>query len=246
MFDIRNCSARSVVFTAILIVATLASGCPHYDFSLPTSLRLPYPKPNNPVAGVYHVVEQNEGLPEIARTYNVDLQHLAKVNNLRPPYSIKANTRIFVPGASQRRSVAASEKAATDQVRVQDSGRSLAWPVEGTVISEYGVGGGIHVNGIGVQAKEGAPVRAAADGQVARVETIGDYGKVVLIEHADRLVTVYAHLKEIRVAKGQSVKRGDMIGTVGTSGRVEMPSLYFEVRSRSKPRNPLLFLGKRM
>ena len=65
------------------------------------------------------------------------------------------------------------------------------------------------------------------------------------MEHANRLVTVYAHLKEIRVANDQSVKRGEIIGTVGTSGRVETPSLYFEVRSRSKPRNPLFFLGRR-
>jgi murein DD-endopeptidase MepM/ murein hydrolase activator NlpD len=63
-------------------------------------------------------------------------------------------------------------------------------------------------------------------------------------EHASRLVTVYAHLKEIRVNSNRTVKRGDIIGTVGTSGRVETPSLYFEVRSRSKPRNPLFFLGR--
>lgn len=246
MFDIRDCSARAIGFTAILIFVSLALGCPHYDFSMPTALRLSYLKPSRPVGGVYHVVKQNEDLSEIAKAYNVDLRHLAEVNNLRSPYSIKVNTKIFVPGASQQRPVAVSEKAPTKQLRAQDFGGSLAWPVEGKIISEYGMGGGIQCNGISIQAKEGTPVRAAADGRVGSAQTIGVYGKVVLIEHANRLVTVYAHLKEIRVANDQSVKRGEIIGTVGTSGRVETPSLHFEVRTGSEPRNPLSFLGKRM
>jgi lipoprotein NlpD len=242
VFDIRKCSARNIGFTSILVFVTFALGCPHYSSGVPPALRLPELKPNNPVAGVYHDVERNERLSDIAKAYNVDLQHLAEVNNLRPPYSI---TKVFVPGASQQRPVAASQKPLTEELRVQDFGGSLAWPVEGKIISEYGVRGGIQYNGIGIQAKEGTPVTAAADGRVGHVGTIPGYGKVVLMEHANRLVTVYAHLKEIRVANDQSVKRGEIIGTVGTSGRVETPSLYFEVRSRSKPRNPLFFLGRR-
>jgi LysM repeat protein len=244
VFDIRDCSVRSIGHTAILIFVTFILGCPHYDFSVPAALRLTRLKPVNPNAGIYHVVKQNERLPEIAKAYNVDLQHLAEVNNLRSPYSIRPDTKIFVPGASQQWPVTPSGRGSTEQLRVHHYGGRLAWPVEGKIISEYGVGGGIQCNGIGIQAKEGAAVKAAAEGQVARVQTIGDYGKVVLIEHADRLVTVYAHLKEIRVVKGQSVRKGDIIGTVGTSGRVETPSLHFEVRLRSKPKNPLSFLGK--
>ena len=245
MFDIRECAARTFRVTAILFLVTFSLGCPHYNAGVPAALRLPQLKPNNPVAGVYHNVEHNQGLPEIAKAYEVDLQHLAEVNNLRPPYSIKADTKIFVPGASQQRPVAVGQKQLIEELRVQDFGGKLAWPVEGKIVSEYGVRGGIQYNGIDIQAEEGAPVRAAADGRVGRVGTIGEYGKVVLIEHANRLGTVYAHLKEIRVANDQFVKRGEIIGTVGTSGRVETPLLHFEVRSRSKPRNPLFFLGRR-
>jgi lipoprotein NlpD len=245
VFNIRECSARGIGFTAILIFVTFALGCPHYNFGVPTALRLPHLKPNNPVAGVYHTVEHNEALSEIAKAYNVDLQHLAEVNNLRPPYSVKAGTKIFVPGASQQRPVSVGQKPPAEELRVQDFGGILAWPVKGKIISEYGVRGGVQYKGIGIEAKEGTPVRAAADGRIGYVGTIGEYGKVVLIEHAGQLVTVYAHLKETRVANDQSVKRGDIIGTVGTSGRVETPSLHFEVRSRSKPRNPRFFLGRR-
>jgi len=244
VLDIRKCSARSIGFTTIFVLLTFALGCPHYNSGIPPALRLPQLKPNNPVAGVYHSVERDERLSDIAKAYDVDLQHLAEVNNLRPPYSIKADSKIFVPGASQQRPVAVSQKPPTEELRVQDFGGILAWPVKGKIISEYGVRDGIQYYGIGIQAKEGTRVTAAADGRIGHVGTIKGYGKVVLIEHANRLVTVYAHLKEIRVANDQSVKRGEIIGTVGTSGRVETPSLYFEVRSRSKPRNPLFFLGR--
>ena len=227
-------------------LVTFALGCPHYSSGVPPALRLPQLKPNNPVAGVYHNVERNERLSDIAKAYDVDLQHLAEVNNLRPPYSIKADTKVFVPGASQQRPVAVRQKPPTERTcACKTSEEALHGPWKERLVSEYGVRGGIQYNGIGIQTKEGTPVTAAADGRVGHVETIGEYGKVVLIEHANRLVTVYAHLKEIRVANDQSVKRGEIIGTVGTSGRVETPSLYFEVRSRSKPRNPLFFLGRR-
>ena len=172
MFDIRECAARSIGFTTILVFVTFALGCPHYNSGVLTALKLPQLKPNNPVAGVYHTVERNEGLSDIAKVYNVDLQHLAEVNNLRPPYSIKADTKIFVPGASQQRPVAVSQKPPTEELRVQDFGGSLAWPVEGKIISEYGVRGGVQYNGIGIQAKEGTAVTAASDGRVGHVGTI--------------------------------------------------------------------------
>ncbi|MGB6067756.1 MAG: peptidoglycan DD-metalloendopeptidase family protein [Desulfomonilaceae bacterium] len=230
---------------AILVFMTFASGCPYYSTALPTAFRPSRLTPNNPVSGIYHVVGRNEGLSDIAKAYAVDLQNLAEVNNLTPPYSIRAGSRIFIPGASRKRLIVTSQRPPAKGSRVQDFRGSLAWPVNGNVISQFGARNGVQYNGITIQAKEGTPVAAAADGQVGRVKTIGEYGKVVLIEHPGRLVTVYAHLKEVRVTNGQPVKRGEIIGTVGTSGRVHAPSLYFEVRSRSKPRNPIFFLGPR-
>ena len=100
-------------------------------------------------------------------------------------------------------------------------------------------------NGISIKAPPGTPVRSAANGTVGHVGAIPGYGKVILIEHNNRLVTVYAHLDEIRTREKDRVTNGQVIGTVGSTGRVDTPSLYFEVRSRSKPRNPLFFLSKR-
>ena len=125
----------------------------------------------------------------------------------------------------------------------QPSGK-LIWPVRGRIVSQFGAQNRAEHNGILISAENPAPVRAAADGKVGYVGSIKGYGNVVLIEHADRLVTVYAHLDGSTVEKGALVKKGQAIGTVGNSGRTGRADLYFEVRSRSKPVDPLPLLEK--
>jgi len=137
------------------------------------------------------------------------------------------------------------EEASVEQApRGEQSGGVLSWPVHGTVVSEFGLRGGRQHDGIEIQASEGTPVRAAADGRIGHVGEIPGLGNTVLIEHRDRMVTAYAHLKEIRGKVGKTVTKGEVIGTVGNSGRVESSSLYFEVSVRSKPKNPLSFLNR--
>lgn len=228
-----------------LFLVTILTGCPHYNAGLPPNLRLPGIQPNLPAQGLYHPVRQNENLSAIAKAYDVNAQHLAEVNNLRPPYNVKADSKIFVPGASQVKEVRAAKESHLPQPTVEAFTGLLSWPVNGKVVSEFGVRNGIQHNGMAIQATEGTPIKAAGSGRVGHVGKIPGLGNVVLIEHPDRLVTVYAHLKEIRVKQGTAVNRGRIIGSVGSSGRAAAPSLYFEVRSRSKPRNPLFFLDKR-
>jgi len=190
-------------------------------------------------------VKQNENLSVIAKAYDVNPQHLAEVNNLKPPYDLKADSKIFVPGASQVKAIRAAPERRRAEPRVEAFTGLLSWPVNGKVVSQFGVRNGIQHNGIAIQAAEGTPIRAAESGKVGHVGKIAGLGNVVLIEHPNRLVTVYAHLKEIRVKQGIAINRGRIIGSVGSSGRTASPSLYFEVRSRSKPRNPLFFLDRK-
>lgn len=235
----------SLKFIAALSVALISSGCPHYSTGLPPSLRLPPLKQDVPASGVFHSVTLNETLSAISKAYGVDLQVLAEVNNLRPPYVIRAESKIFIPGASETRKVESSPAMIDEKPKVQDFSGVLAWPVDGKIISEFGVRGGTQHNGISIQAAEGTPVRAAAGGRVGHVGALPGYGNVVLMEHANRMVTVYAHLKDMKVAAGDTLDRGRVIGTVGMSGRAETPNLHFEVRSKSEPRNPLFFLERK-
>jgi hypothetical protein len=229
---------------AILFVAVLASGCPHINSGLPPSVRLPPLEPTLPAMGVYHTVQQRENLGGIATTYEIEPQQLAEMNNLRPPYVINESSTVFVPGASQVKPVDVNKAAPSSAPRVEEFPSLLSWPVEGRVVSEFGVRDGLQHNGIVIGAPVGAPVKAAAEGKVGYVGQIWGRGKVILIEHPNRLVTVYAHLGEIRATEGKLVKRAEIIGTVGNSGREDSPSLYFEVTLRSNPRNPLFFLPR--
>jgi len=229
---------------AILIPVFFAAGCLHRNSSLPASLEVPELKQNTTVSGVDHTIAPGETLYGIARTYKIDMQHLAEVNNLQPPYRLKANGRLFIPGASHLKKVDTAAETPSDEPKVSDFSGKLAWPLNGRVLSEFGVRGGMQHNGIEIEAPAGAAVRSAADGRVGYVGAIKGYGNIVLVEHADRILTVYAHLRETNVSKGRAVSRGEVIGTIGRAGLTEKSSLYFEVRSHSKPRNPRFFLDR--
>lgn len=239
--------AHAILFKVLPLIILVAgsAGCPHYSSGVPPSLRMPQLRSQIPASGLYHTVVLNETLSGIAKAYQVDLQQLAELNNLKPPYLIRENMKIFVPGASQPKKVEENPPPKVSEERVEDFTGILSWPIEGPVESEFGVRDGSQHNGITISAAEGTPVRSAGAGKVGHVASIAGFGNVILIGHANHLITVYAHLKEMRVESGQPVKRGDVIGTVGTSGRVDAPGLYFEVRSRSKPRNPLFFLPRK-
>jgi murein DD-endopeptidase MepM/ murein hydrolase activator NlpD len=97
-------------------------------------------------------------------------------------------------------------------------------------------------DGIDIAAPEGAPVGAAADGVVIFAGDQAGYGALVILKHANDLVTLYAHNSRVLVKDGQRVSRGDPIARVGQTGRTTGPHLHFEVRQGTRPRNPLLFL----
>lgn len=100
--------------------------------------------------------------------------------------------------------------------------------------------------GIDFEAREGTPVSAVADGLVARVTTLPDYGHLVEINHRDGRATRYAHLKTSFVRQGQLVRKGDIIAQVGNTGRSIGPHLHFEVLELGVQVYPLtVFLTQR-
>lgn len=97
--------------------------------------------------------------------------------------------------------------------------------------------------GIDIPAKPGTPIHAAEAGRVIHSGGgRGDYGQVVILKHAGRYSTVYAHNRRNRVRKGEFVEQGDVIAEVGTSGNATGPHVHFEVRVDRTPLDPLLFL----
>lgn len=117
-------------------------------------------------------------------------------------------------------------------------------PVDGKVISGYGPkDGGLHNDGINIKAARGTAVRAAENGVVAYTGSeMAGYGNLVLIRHQDRWITAYAHMDKILVKKGDVVKAGQSIGTVGATGSVDSPQLHFEVRKGTRAENPAKYI----
>ncbi len=129
-------------------------------------------------------------------------------------------------------SAAPAEMAVVNNVPVpKRTGRFLK-PVAGKIISGFGdKADGQHNDGINIQAIKGDPVRAAENGKVVYVgNEISGYGNMILIRHQDQYMTAYAHLGKMLVKKGDIVKVGQAIGTVGSTGFVDKPQLHFEIR----------------
>lgn len=139
-----------------------------------------------------------------------------------------------------------AEKLIAEKPAKVDDARFI-WPVRGQMLSSFGPkSGGMRNDGINVGAPRGTPVVAADGGVIAYAGSdIPGYGNVVLIRHADGWMTTYAHLERIYVQREGAVKKGDMLGTVGTSGGLSTPQLHFEIRQGSQALDPEGHLSKR-
>jgi murein DD-endopeptidase MepM/ murein hydrolase activator NlpD len=121
----------------------------------------------------------------------------------------------------------------------------FVWPVRGKVVSAYGAKeGGLYNDGINIAAPRGTPVAAAADGVVAYVgNDLKSYGNLVLVRHGGGAMTAYAHLGSVNVKKGMTVRKGQAIGSVGSTGAVSAAQLHFEIRQGAKTYDPRQYLG---
>ncbi len=128
--------------------------------------------------------------------------------------------------------------------------RPSLWPVYGRLMSTYGSrtdplnGEGAFHAGVDLQAPQGTPVRAAADGLVVHAEFAGRYGKLIVVDHGNGMQTFYAHLSRFYVVPGQEIRQGQVLGYSGATGRVTAPHLHYEVRVGGTPINPYPYLTK--
>lgn len=127
--------------------------------------------------------------------------------------------------------------AATGSITTADIGK-LDWPVDGPIVVAFGRqtlpnGAVVRRNGIGIGAPLGTPVKAVEAGTVELIGNLGTYGSTVMLDHGDGYWSVYSHMQTIGVKKGQTVARGEVIGTVGGENTDEGPHLYFEIRGAS-------------
>ena len=126
------------------------------------------------------------------------------------------------------------------------SASKFSWPLRGKILSGYGPKkGGLVNDGINIAGNLGAAVRASENGVVAYAgNEVKGMGNLIIIQHSDGWMTIYAHLDSMNVRRGMRVNVGDKIGTVGKTGKVDKPQLHFEIRKGTKSYNPTSYLKK--
>ena len=233
---------------------------PPYGLRIGQRLKMPTAK--------YHVVAKGDTLYNISKRYNVDMRLLSRTNNIAPPYSLSVGQRLLLPGSVVSKPIATNyvsntstqknKKSSSLWKKPSNNNRSyssystpvkkrnskFAWPVKGAIISKYGViAKGRNNDGINIKAPLGAMVKAADAGTVAYAgNELKGFGNLILLKHSGGWITAYAHNDSLAVKKGQKVRKGEKIATVGSTGGVNSPQLHFEIRAGKKAVNPLSYL----
>jgi murein DD-endopeptidase MepM/ murein hydrolase activator NlpD len=159
----------------------------------------------------------------------------------RPPAVTDLPPQSAAPPAPPAEAVAAIAPAP-----VPPAVPTFVWPVKGRVISGFGPAGkGLHNDGINIAAPLGTQVRAAEGGVVAYAGSeLKGFGNLLLIKHDNGLTTAYAHNDKLLVARGDVVRQGQVIATVGKSGGIDAPQLHFEVRRGTQAVDPQGYLKR--
>ncbi len=115
-------------------------------------------------------------------------------------------------------------------------------PAEGVITAKFGETGGIFKtphSGVDILEKVGTPVKATAEGVIAKVGRDNELGIFIEIDHLNGYRTIYAHLSDVVVSAGDPIRKGDVIGHSGETGKARNPHIHYEVRYAGKPIDPL-------
>jgi lipoprotein NlpD len=214
--------------------------------------------------GRYHNVGVGETGIAIAQAYRVGWREIIAANGLAPPYTLRIGQRLLLPSTSTDSTLearasafkldiedivtggepAAVAEATTPQTAPAPVGEparftgGFAWPAEGKVANRFGPLGEGRVNqGIDIAVAKSASVTASADGVVAFVgNDVANYGGLILIRHGEGWITAYGRATAESISRGQSVKRGQLIGKAGSGNA---PLLFFQMRKGGKPVDPI-------
>jgi murein DD-endopeptidase MepM/ murein hydrolase activator NlpD len=158
--------------------------------------------------------------------------------DLRALVAEQAKVKSALQAAAQRAAGVGPQTAGP----IRQGSGTLIWPVNGSVVSPYGMRWGRLHAGVDIAAPAGTPIRAADSGQVVLLGWTGGYGNYTCIQHTGALSTCYAHQSSYATSSGASVSKGQVIGSVGCTGHCFGDHLHFETRVNGSPVNPLGYL----
>lgn len=198
----------------------------------------------------YHLVKTKESIHRIAKMYGLSVFDILDYNNLNT-YKLKPGRKIMLVAGKTRPAGASKPTGEEAKPKTTKTGKpipthptitkpknNLTLPLNGTVTSEFGLRNGRPHNGIDIASDKGDPIHAALKGKVVYSGTQRGYGNVIILEHDDNTMTVYAHNEANLVRLGEMVNKGQPIATVGQTGTATGPHLHFEYRIRGKAIDP--------
>lgn len=210
----------------------------------------------------HHVVTKGDTLFSIAWRYGQDYKALARSNGIARPYTIYPGQVIHLKGSrtsspAQTKTASAKPKAETSRsksatkIRPQSQKPLLnaaplkwRWPAKGKVIATFSSRNPLN-KGVDIAGKLGESVVAAGSGVVVYAGSgLRGYGNLLIIKHSESFLSAYAHNRRLLVREGQSVKAGQKIAEMGSSG-TDRNKLHFEIRKEGKPVNPMGYLPRR-
>ncbi len=192
--------------------------------------------------GIY-IVKSGDNLSTIAENNNMSLSELAELNNIKKPYALKVGQKLTI-NRNKPTTIAKSNSSSKSTTKSENKGISFIWPIKGEIISSFGnKANGLYNDGINIAASNGTNFKATEDGVVAYVgNELRGYGTIILIKHNSNWISAYAHCGSVKVARGDKVSKGQIIGTVGQTGNVSSPQLYFSLRSGREAVDPIKYL----
>ncbi len=117
--------------------------------------------------------------------------------------------------------------------------------MQGRIVSAYGSGEGVNRNGLVIAAAAGTPVKAIHAGRVVFADWMRGFGNLLIIDHGDDVMSLYAHVQRFDVAVGARIANGQTVAAVGASGGRSDPALYFEIRKDGEPIDPRRWISQR-
>jgi murein DD-endopeptidase MepM/ murein hydrolase activator NlpD len=219
---------RMKIFLAVLFLALAAAGC----VTAPKK-SVPSPLPKTSVTAAYHKVAKGQTLWRIARLYGMDVDELARMNNIRDSSRLEVGQQLLIP-SERKPGISALDNVDEDFI----------WPLRGKIVVAFNQTSDGAVNkGINIQPVRSTQVLASRGGKVAFFnEDFLDLGKTIIIEHPEGFWTVYGRNQEVYVKPGDVVARGTAIAKAGSAGRNKDVYLHFEIRKGSKSENPVFYL----
>lgn len=236
-----------VLTAACLALCLLLTACSSSKKSVPAK---------GSYSGATYTVKRGDTLWRIARMSGSSVDELARLNNLRSPYTLEIGQKLRVKSSGSKKSTSTARKtasrksttatrnasASTAKVAAPPVGsRCWRWPAKGNILLPFSSAEGGN-KGLDISGSKGAPIYAAGAGRVVYAgNQLRGYGNLILIKHSEDYITAYGHNEKLLVSEGQQVSAGQQIATMGSSGTTSV-RLHFQIRYRATAIDPQRYL----